>query len=169
MNGTELKTLRQSLWLSLAEAAHINDVRERVYRYWESGDWIVPDDVAERMERLDDTLAGMAGDALRAYRGEPDKVLIRYPDDDSLAQFEPRYSHIPAACHAAGLDRIRQRLRGTCRVRVVTMATEDCTAWLRANGLPQTAENLARWAATVTDPPSRAKKAAQASGEEKPA
>lgn len=169
MNGTELKTLRQSLWLSLAEAAQLNGVRERVYRYWESGDWVVPDDVAARMSALDDALASMAGDALRAYRGEMDKVLIRYPDDDSLARFEPRFSHLPAACHAAGVDRIRQQLRGACRVRVVMMAAEDCAAWLAANELAQTPANLARWAATVTDPPVRAKKAAQASGEQKPA
>jgi len=178
MNGTELKTVRQSLFLSVAEAANINGVRERVYRYWEAGEWVVPDDVAERMDYLDRGADGVAGRVVMAhidgkYRAANPLVLFRFAcDEDFWAMTtrteKNRYLHdLPANAYAAGLDRARRDLR-QCGgvVRIVTMDRQDYQAWLDARGEDDSARNRSDWAATVTDPPTRAKKIAMASGEE---
>ena len=171
MNGTELKTVRQSLFLSVAEAANINGVRERVYRYWEAGEWVVPDDVAARMDDLDrgaDAVAAGCVDAgLRWDRAGPPLVLFRFAcDEDLWAMFvrteRNRYLHgMPANVYAAGLDRARRDLRQCGRVpRIVTMDRQAYGAWLDDRGDDDNARNRSDWAATVTDPPTRAKRMA---------
>lgn len=178
MNGTELKTLRQSLFLSVAECAKLHQVQERVYRYWESGEWVIPDDVEARMRALDDAADTIADDIASAAKHRPDKsrplVLFRYANDDDLQAMTVRtifneYLHgLPATVYAAGIDRARQDIKregGT--MRIVTMDRAAYQAWLRQCGDTDTIESRASWCATVIDPSPRAKKIKQASSEQK--
>lgn len=180
MNSTELKTLRQSLFLSVAEAAALHQVRERVYRYWESGEWAIPNDVAARMTRLDDAADTIADNIASANKYRHDKsrtlVLFRYASDEDLQAMTVRtifndYMHdIPAAVYAAGIDRARQDIkRDGDSVRIVTMDRAAYSAWLAQCGDPDTIESRARWCATVIDPPTRAGKAARPTGDDETA
>lgn len=45
MNNLELKAVRQSLGLTVAEAAEMTNVTKRAFQYWEAGKRAVPDDV----------------------------------------------------------------------------------------------------------------------------
>lgn len=45
MNNLELKAMRQSLGLTVTEAAELTQVSKRAFQYWESGKRLVPDDV----------------------------------------------------------------------------------------------------------------------------
>lgn len=178
MNNTELKTLRQSLFLSVAEAAALHHVRERVYRYWESGDWAVPDDVEALMRRLDDDANAVVSNAVAACetaatQGRP-AVLIRFASDEDLQAMTARtiwtenLLEMPASAYAAGIDRARQDLKYTAAApRLVTMDRAAYQAWLDQHGDVDSGKNRQDWARTVTDPPTRAQKATQASGEEK--
>lgn len=179
MNHTELKTLRQSLFLSVAEAAALHGVGERVYRYWESGDWAVPDDVAARMARLDDAADTVASHENARLIGDPSDapaVLIRFASDADLWAMLPAdtiftdWRHaMPYTVHAAGIDRARQDMKGQRPVRVVTMDRAAYAEWLGQQPGPcaDGAASRDAWALTVLDPPTRAKRIAQASGEQK--
>lgn len=176
MNGTELKTLRQSLWLSQSEAAALHGVGVRVYRYWEAGEWTVPDDVAQRMRELDDALNAMADNAWDVYTdmeqrlGVPvEVVLLRYDYDEDLWRYRPDMAGLTANLHAAGIDRTRILLEGEgMAVRIAAMRRADYEAWLTEKNLRDDDSSRAAWAATATDPPTRAKKTEQASGEQNP-
>lgn len=183
MNNTELKTLRQSLFLSVAEAAALHQVQERVYRYWEAGDWAVPDDVAARVLKMDDDASYMAGLLYDAHsmdrlndRTRP-VLLMRYASDADVRALAPlgaRYvddptAKLPVQVHAAGIDRARQMLRENgFAVRVVTMDRAAYQAWLDDHDYVDSTLGREAWAATVTDPPTRADKLTQASGEQNP-
>lgn len=173
MNATELKTFRQSLWLTRETAARMFNVQDRVYRYWESGDWPIPADVEAVLRNIDRTLADMvdhAGDTyadLLQRHGAPSNiVLIRYDSDDDLWRYHPQMTQLTHTLHAAGVDRARQRLERVARVRIVTMDRQAYEDWRAALRLRDGSDTCAAWAATVTDPPTRAKKTGKASGED---
>lgn len=177
MNGTELKTLRQSLFMSVAEAAKLHQVQERVYRYWEAGEWTVPDDVAARMVELDDAADTIADNIASHAKHRTDNslplVLFRFACDEDLWAMTVRtifneYLHgIPASVYSAGIDRARQDIKrdGGGTARIVTMDRAAYHDWLAEAEWHDCTENRARWAATVMDSPTRAKKKAMASGE----
>lgn len=174
MNATELKTYRQSLWITREEAARMFNVQDRVYRRWESGEWSVPNDVAEKLRALDRTLTDMVTQAcviyaavLQRYVVASDLVLIRYNSDEDLWRSQPQMTHLTHTLHAVAVDRTRQVLEsqgGT--VRIVAMDRQAYEDWRDAQNLQDGEDTRAAWAATVTDPPTRAKKMGMASGED---
>ncbi|MHB0925085.1 MAG: Aca2/YdiL-like domain-containing protein [Gallionellaceae bacterium] len=106
MNNLELQALRHLLFFSVPEAAllvaaspeRISGVQERTWRRWEDGTLVVPNNIAETMQKLcgwrDQALAAMRGAISegRKARGELDIVLVWYDTVDdwaSLAGREP--------------------------------------------------------------------------------
>lgn len=174
MNATELKTLRKSLWLTREETARMFNVQDRVYRRWETGEWPVPADVEANLHDLDGTLTDMAERALDAYLTpvkrhgtHADEVLIIYTSDEDLRHFQPDSKGLSHNLHACGVDRARQRLEAAgAIVRIVTMDRDAYEEWVEDQGFDDNSATRAAWAATVTDPPTRAKKKALASGED---
>lgn len=174
MNATELKTFRQSLWLSREAAARMLNVQDRVYRYWESGDWQIPSDVEAKLRGIDAALNEIADHAWDVYtdiefrHGKPDHVvLIRYDSDEDLWRYQPQVTHLTHLLHAVGVDRFRQMLDSqAATVRIVTMDRQAYEDWRAAQNLQDGEATRAAWAATVTDPPTRAKKTSMASGED---
>jgi hypothetical protein len=188
VNGIELKTVRQSLFLSVAEAANINGVRERVYRYWEAGEWVVPADVDERMRQLDDIAWRWAvavsdahyeqvqSDAVafaphnqnEPWRAEYRSILVRFKSDEDLWHFRPLmnlhpgdFARMSADIHAAAVDRARLAIEADGGgVRIVLMDRDAYAAWLQENDLRHNDANLRAWAERNTDPPTRAKRIA---------
>lgn len=174
MNATELKTFRQSLWITREAAARLFNVQDRVYRYWESGDWPIPADVEAKLRALDAALNEIADHAWDVYadlefrHGKPDQVvLIRYDSDEDLWRFHPQLTHLTHLLHAVAVDRARQALESEgAAVRLVTMDRQAYEDWRTAQNLQDSADTRAAWAATVTDPPTRAKKTGKPSGED---
>lgn len=174
MNATELKTYRQSLWLTREAAAKLFNVQDRVYRYWESGDWAIPADVEELLLALDYWLSEFATNAWNAYTTIDQRqdtpisvVLIRYSNDEDLWRFYPQMTQLTHTLHAAGIDRARQALQhGGAEVRLVTMERQAYEDWRIEQKMQDSADTRNAWAATVTDPPTRAKKTAKPSGED---
>ena len=90
MTPAELKTLRERLALSDADAARLAGVQPRSYRYWESGGRSVPEDVAEKLKQLNAVVqhavnqAVETADMLSVKHGMPEAIdLVRYstPED----------------------------------------------------------------------------------------
>lgn len=166
MNATELKTFRQSLWLTREAAARMFNVQDRVYRYWESGDWPIPADVEATLRSIDRVLTGMVdqactacSDLLQCHGAPSSIVLIRYDSDEDLWRYHPQIPQITHTLHAAGVDRARQALeREGADVRIVTMIRQAYEDWRAAHRLQENLHTRTAWAATVTDPPTRAKK-----------
>lgn len=174
MNATELKTYRQSLWITREEAARMFNVQDRVYRRWESGEWSVPADVADKLRDIDRTLTSMVDQACATYADlllrhatPANLVLIRYNNDEDLWRYHPQMTRLSHTLAAVAVDRGRQRLeREGATVRIVTMDRQAYEDWCVAQNLPDSEDTRAAWAATVTDPPTRAKKLGMASGED---
>ena len=171
MNGTELNTLRRSLWLSRADAATLFGVNERTLRYWESGDWAVPDDVRDLVRKLDAALNAMADAAWDHYGNlahlagrdwrAVEAVLLRYADAADLAAVYPEFAGALADCHAAGIDRARILLEGEgARVRIVAFKPDAYAAWIADRGMTDDSASRSAWASSVEDAPTRAKRTA---------
>lgn len=176
MNATELKTLRKSLWLTREEASRMFNVQDRVYRRWETGEWPVPADVEAKLHDLDGTLTDMAEHTLRAFTqtmqqyGAPNNVvLITYTSDEDMRHFQPDSKGLNYNLHACGVDRARQRLEAAgAIVRIVTMDRDAYEEWVEDQGFDDDSATRDAWAATVTDPLTRARKKVMASGEDEP-
>jgi hypothetical protein len=119
MTAAELKTLRESLGLSMQwSATNIGLVKNvRSWQKWELGERSVPGDVGERIKMLDERAAIAARQALaeaklkRAEDGSPERVvLMRYATDEALWERFPDMRPLPVAYHAAILARARQML-----------------------------------------------------------
>lgn len=139
MTGAELRTLRDSLGLSADQLAQMLGNRDRTIRRWESGEWPVPDDAAEVLQRLDAQVeravqgaVDALQDAKRRTRKPPaDAVLVRYRTDRDLAYYRPDMAAWPLCVHGALIDRVRlafSRLGVT--TRIVWMDDEAYSDWL---------------------------------------
>lgn len=174
MNATELKTYRQSLWITREEAARMFNVQDRVYRRWESGEWSVPADVADKLRDIDRMLNAIVDLAWDIYTDQERRhgapiniVLIRYNSDEDLWHYHPQMTQLTHTLHAVGVDRLRQMLDNQyATVRIVTMDRQAYEDWRATQNLPDSEATRGAWAATVTDPPTRAKKTGKASGED---
>ena len=118
MTGAELKTLRESLGLSVAWLAVQAGVQERTVRYWESGRVAVPVDVAGLIARIEASTGEHVAQALAVVAettadqgAAPESVdLRRYGTDDELWRAHPGLRPLPATWHAATLARVRRAL-----------------------------------------------------------
>lgn len=117
MNAAELKTLREACGLSQEWLAQRAGVNQRTVRYWESGKSPVPDDVAQVIAGIDETLETAAEQARTQARrmslshGKPEAVtLFRYSSDAELWEHRRDMQGLPATCHAALLARARRLL-----------------------------------------------------------
>lgn len=146
MNGAEFKTLREACGLSVSDMAKLaispktgEPVGERTVRYWESGAFSVPDDVAQLLLELDNKLSEAFNavfqelqEAIELKRDIP-KVLhfVRYRENEDLWYFKPDMKGLPATYHAALLNRIRMALSNIgCETRIIWMDPAAYHKWL---------------------------------------
>lgn len=118
MTGAELKTLRESLGLSVQWLADRTGVGQRTVSYWETGKNAVPDDVSQLIGELDRALKRAVSEAVVQCRrltethGKPqDVVLRRYRGDANLWAGRPDMAGLPVAYHAAILTRVKDELQ----------------------------------------------------------
>lgn len=95
MKSAELKTIRESLNLTLQDVADQANVKLRTAQYWESGGWTVPEDVAEYLSELDRKVDLFV---------EAEKRCKSEPEVKEIAPF------FTVATHAAALARLRRKL-----------------------------------------------------------
>ncbi|TAL87484.1 MAG: DUF1870 family protein [Candidimonas sp.] len=118
MTSAELKTIRESLGLSLQWVADQAHVQLRTAQYWESGRNQVPADVAQMLTALDEQLWGVVAETLKQVQtlaeqsgALPEQIaLIRYRNDADLWAFRPDFKPMPVGTHAALLSRVRRKL-----------------------------------------------------------
>lgn len=168
MNPIELNTLRRSLWLTREQAAHLNGMTERSWRYLEDGTRAIPADVQARIRQLDDAANAMADAEWDKYanltvsRGgnsgldwrDIKAVLLRYDvSAANLGAVHQEMAGMPVDFHSAAIDRARILLEGEgATVRIVMFDPNAYSDWIDSNGLPDDSASRAAWAATVPDP-----------------
>lgn len=150
MTAAELKTLRESLGLTLKWVADQAGVKLRTAQYWEQGENQVPADVAEMLKNVNNQLWAMVEQTSETIKeaikehGSPAQIdLVRYRTDADLWRFQPEFSPLPATCHGMLLSRIMREI-DFLPVRIIYMQPENYEAWL--NGRKDSSELRARWA-----------------------
>lgn len=153
MTNAEVKTLRESLGLSVAWLSRAARVDERTVRYWESGHTSVPADVAQLLAEVNRML-NLAVDKHEELifqievTDRPDHiVMLRYRTNEDLWRFQPEFREmgLPATCHAAMLARLIHRMeRRGQKVTLVYMEPEEYLAWL--GKVPDSSARRAAWA-----------------------
>lgn len=154
MTPAELKTIRESLGLSINWIAEQFNVSIRSAQYWESGERSVPADVSEMLESLDRLIDEYVDDTVDLVQelidsGErPNQVnLIRYRTDKDLQKYLPDMAAFPATTHAAMLYRIRKELSYIdIKTRIVYLDSADYEAWRSACSLENSEQTRSQWA-----------------------
>lgn len=114
MNGAELKTIRESLGVSLQWLANKVGVSHRSAAYWEAGAKI-PDDVISLVLSLNKSVNDAVAQSLtvltesiQKQQSLPERiVLVRYRADEDLWRFRKDMAGMPTTFHAAMLSRLR--------------------------------------------------------------
>lgn len=120
MNGAELKTIRESLGLSLQWLANKAGVTHRSAAYWEAGSKI-PDDVIKLVLSLEKSVNDAVANALmsiidvsESQQSLPERiVLVRYRTDEDLWRFRKDMADLPTTFHAAILYKLRTEITKT--------------------------------------------------------
>ena len=120
MTPAELKTMRESLCLTVEWLAAQADVRGRTIRHWESGRNRVPDDVAQMVTGIESQSRAMVAAALRQVDDARAQLpaggklggvdLRRYASDEELWGRHPEFRPLPVTWHASVLARIAREL-----------------------------------------------------------
>lgn len=152
MNGAELKTIRESLGISAQWLANQSGVKLRSVQYWESGRSPVPDDVSGMVTRIDQMLDESVNryiDHVQSMPSPPKMIaLVRYRNDSDLWSFRTDMKPLPATCHGALLARLIKRLGGAkISAHVVYMDARKYREWLSNNGMDESEQSRAAWAA----------------------
>lgn len=156
LTGAELQTLREACGLSRDELGQLVDVQARTIKHWENGRASVPADVAELVQRLDDTLQTAAQHAIAAYSSgaapPAGVVLIRYASAEDMHRYRPELSKLPASVHGAIIGRVRAALRhlpglADQPARVVWLDAPAYDTWRAAAQLPDSEATRQAWAA----------------------
>lgn len=156
MTPAEFKTLRERLGLSAQAFGNLlpRRVNDRTVRYWEAGKLPIPADARDFLQDLDRFAEQHVQHALDTValaereQGSPlaSVSLLRYASDDDLPAPIPGGT----AVHSAITGRVREALdRAGVRVRIVYYDPAACSAWLRAQGLPNDPAGRSAWAAAA--------------------
>jgi len=115
MTPAELKTLRESLGLSVRWCAQENGINQRSWRYWESGTFKIPQDAIEwitSLSTLADSTAKKAIESILEQKDRPEEVmLIQYKTDKEMWELKPEMRYFPASYHAAILAKTQSELK----------------------------------------------------------
>lgn len=114
MNGAELKTLREALVLPIAWCSGFFKVAERSWRFWESGNGNIPEEIIQTLNGL---AVKMESTAIKAAdmiisTSVKEFTLYRYKTDNDLWEAMPdmRKYKLPASYHAKTLFLTKRKL-----------------------------------------------------------
>lgn len=151
MSPADLKSMRESVGLTVSDLALIANVQDRTVRYWESGVPSrngVPDDAAALVRDLDLRLTRLAdqivADILKS-NNPAGATLLRFKESADLWSFHPEFRGLPVTTHGAMLSRCRLALEKHNRsTRMVYMDPKLYALWL--NGRKDTGPTRQAWA-----------------------
>ena len=152
MTSAELKTIRESLGLTVTWCCIQQSVQERTWRHWESGRNQVPDGVADFIGKIEHLVNQSVDQAVSVVNLTPNKpesvVLVRYRNDEDLWNYRKDMESLPATLHAAIISRVRRKLWEIGVPSTIQYMDEDCyIEWLDGRG---DSESLrAAWAASI--------------------
>lgn len=154
MTGAELKTIRESLLLSaqaladlLKHAGLLSAGNVRTVQRWEDGARGIPADIAEAVERLDQSVEASAQKILGQIRAGGPTVLVRFDSEEDWQRFQRSPAPHENRLHAAALQRVRRDSAILGRpVRLVTMEFERFEEWRFKNGRENDSESCSAWA-----------------------
>jgi len=119
ITAAELKTIRESLGLTSQWIADIAKVQLRTAQYWEAERMAVPLNVSTELEKVEQLLDSMVGEALNGYikllidqYGDTIEVpLVRYRTEEDLWKYEQKMKGLPLTVYAVYLSRLQSLLR----------------------------------------------------------
>ena len=116
MNAAELRTLRLGCGLSVNDFRKIaispktgEPVEERTVRYWETGRFSVPEQVADAISTIDEKLTDLATElAHEMWAGEKGYgEFTAFKQAENFWKKFPNLKGMPLGCHYAMLNRAR--------------------------------------------------------------
>ncbi|QYJ79472.1 DUF4447 family protein [Shewanella acanthi] len=158
LNAIEISYLRQSLGLSAAQAAQLTNNTEAEVLAWESGETEVPELAQKKLLDLDDIIEMQVlntTDGIEAlFKKEPKRHLafVVYPTQAIYSQYNPEFlSSLPLTeLYNTAAWRIKKECKLVLEVDVslIALNVEAYKAYREQNGLSESRESRAKWAAT---------------------
>ncbi|MCH1929332.1 DUF4447 family protein [Shewanella sp. A25] len=158
LNAIEISYLRQSLGLSAAQAAQLTNNTEAEVLAWESGETEVPELAQKKLLDLDDIIEMQVlntTDGIEAlFKKEPKRHLafVVYPTQAIYSQYNPEFlSSLPLTeLYNTAAWRIKKECKLVLEVDVslIALNAEAYKAYREQNGLSESRESRAKWAAT---------------------
>lgn len=140
MNGATLKTVRETLGLSVPWFASFCAVQERTVRHWESGRNAVPIAVATAVREFEKASAELVVQLIDQVRAAVAKQgltvgtipVVRYADDEDLNHYQPNMAGLPTTFHAAAIARARWALFPDVEIEARMLDAGAYESWRRS-------------------------------------
>ncbi|PIW62063.1 DUF4447 family protein [Shewanella sp. CG12_big_fil_rev_8_21_14_0_65_47_15] len=158
LNAIEMSYLRQSLSLSVAQVGQLTHHSETEVLSWENGESPVPELAQKKLLEIDDIIEMQVlntTDGIEAlFKKEPKRHLafVVYPTQAVYTQYNPEFlSSLPLTeLYNTAAWRIKKECKLVLEVDVslVALNVEAYKAYREQNGLSESRESRAKWAAT---------------------
>ncbi|MCL1141335.1 DUF4447 family protein [Shewanella gaetbuli] len=158
LNAIEMQCLRQSFGLTVAQVASITNTTEEAVNAWESGETEAPVPVQKKLLEIDDIIEMQVLNTTdgieELFKKEPKRRLafVVYPTQAVYNMYNPEFlSSLPLTeLYNTAAWRIKKECKLVLEVDVslVPLDAEAYKAYRADNGLSESRESRAKWAAT---------------------
>ncbi|WP_025820561.1 DUF4447 family protein [Shewanella marina] len=158
LNAIEMQCLRQSLGLTPAQVAEITKTTEADVLAWENSETVAPELAQKKLLEIDDIIEMQVvntSDSIEAlFKKEPKRRLsfVVYPTQALYVQYNPEFlSSLPLTeLYNTAAWRIKKECKLVLEVEITLVAfdVESYKAFREQQGLGESRENRAKWAAT---------------------
>lgn len=134
MNHAEMKTIRESLQLTLMWISTEGGVHVRTAQNWEAGITPIPDRIKTILNSMDESVEQFA-DEICTFISESRPVsveLLRFKSNENLWRTSPKFRAMPADTHAVLIYRIKTRLSSKS-INLTISYFEDLTDFSTVN------------------------------------
>ncbi|GGI70083.1 DUF4447 family protein [Shewanella gelidii] len=158
LNAIEVQCLRVSLGLNQAQVAQITKATEEDVQAWETGEQLIPEVAQKKLLEIDDIIEMQVlntCDGIESlFKSEPKRRLsfVVYPTQAIYTQYNPEFiSSLPfTELYNTSTWRIKKECKLVLEVDVtlVSFDVDSYKAFREQEGLGESRENRAKWAAT---------------------
>lgn len=158
LNAIEVQCLRVSLGLNQAQIAQITKATEEDVQAWETGEQVIPEVAQKKLLEIDDIIEMQVlntCDGIESlFKSEPKRRLsfVVYPTQAIYTQYNPEFiSSLPfTELYNTSAWRIKKECKLVLEVDVtlVSFDVDSYKAFREQEGLGESRENRAKWAAT---------------------
>lgn len=158
LNAIEMRCLRQSFGLSTEQVAEITKTTNDAVLAWEAGETQAPVPAQKKLLEIEDTIEMQVlntTDSIEAlFKKEPKRHLsfVVYPTQALYAQYNPEFLSALPLCEL--YNTAAWRIKKECKivlevdVSLIALDAEAYKAYRADNGLSESRESRAKWAAT---------------------